>query len=224
MNEYITKYNKGEVVHIRSKSTNSCKAGLPNTLVTVNNQDFSYTREGGLENSSVVQLTAYIRREAMKFLYCYPFSSVDLEDLIQEGHLGAIKAAKRFNPDHGVQFITYAAYSIRAAMREAIGEGVIHTPRGQKYVPVSLMDPQRLGSLEAFEPEGMAEGFERRDLYERALEQIKKLPEAKKCLVLRYIYGDETMAEIGKDLGVSRQRVSQILQAICGSLRAGLAA
>lgn len=211
------------MVSIRSKPKNSLKIGLSDTSVTVNKKNFSYTLENGLDKQAVVQLTAYIHREALKFIHSYPFCSVDLEDLTQEGLLGAIKAAKRFKPDHGVQFITYAAYSIRAAMREAVGEGMIHTPRGQKYVPVALMDPQKLGSLEAFEPEGVAEGFERRDLYERALEQVKKLPEAKASLLLRYANG-ETLAEIAKDMGFSRQRASQILKECTTRIRAEIAA
>ena len=223
MIDYISKYNSFEVRHIRSKPIKSSKIWLSVTSVTVNNKSFSYTLENGLDRAAVLQLNAYIHREALKFLHSYPFSSLDLEDLIQEGLLGAIKAAKRFKPDHGVQFITYASYSIRAAMREAIGEGVIHAPRGQKYVPVALMDPEKLGSLEAFEPEGVPEEFERRDLYERALVQIQKLPGDRASLLLRYANG-ETLAEIAKDMGFSRQRASQILKECTTRIRAEIAA
>ena len=211
------------MVSIRSKGKLSTKLGLSDTSVTVNKKEFSYTLETGLNSKAVLQLDAFIHREALKFLHSYPFSSLDLEDLIQEGRLGAICAAKRFNPTRGVQFITFAAYSIRAAMREAIGEGVIHTPRGQKYVPVAFMDSQKLGSLEAFEPEGVAEEFERRDLYERALVQIQELPGNRASLLMRYANG-ETLAEIAKDMGFSRQRASQILKECTTRIRAEIAA
>lgn len=45
-----------------------------------------------------------------------------LVDLIEEGNLGLIEAAKRFNPDKGVKFITYAAWWIRQAIIHALGE------------------------------------------------------------------------------------------------------
>ena len=211
------------MVSIRSKGKSSTKLGLSDTSVTVNKKEFSYTLETGLNPKAVLQLDAFIHREALKFLHSYPFSSLDLEDLIQEGRLGAIYAAKRFNPTRGVQFITFAAFYVRSRMREAIGEGVIHTPRGKNYVPVTRMDPEKLGSLEAFEPEGVAEGFERRDLYERALVQIQKLPGNRASLLLRYANG-ETLAEIAKDMGFSRQRASQILKECTTRIRAEIAA
>lgn len=96
-------------------------------------------------------------------------------------------------------------------MREAIGKGMIHTPRGQKSVPVALLDSQQLNALEAFDQAELAEEIEKRDLLERALFQINKLPVARANLLLRYANG-ETLAEIAKDMGFSRQRASQILK------------
>ena len=189
------------------------------TSVRVNKNNFSFTHENGLDGAAVLQLNAYIHREALKFKHSYPFSSLDLEDIVQEGRLGAIKAAKRYDPARGVQFITFAAYSIRAAMREAVGKGMIHTPRGQKGVPVALLDSQQLGSLEAFDQSDLTEDLEKRDLLERALVQIKKLPEARASLLLRYANG-ETLAEIAKAMGFSRQRASQILKECTTRIRA----
>ncbi len=41
-------------------------------------------------------------------------------DLIQEGNIGLMKAVKRFDPDKGVRFITFAAHWIRAEIHEFI--------------------------------------------------------------------------------------------------------
>ncbi|HVY48176.1 MAG TPA: sigma-70 family RNA polymerase sigma factor [Minicystis sp.] len=46
-----------------------------------------------------------------------------LEDLVQEGNIGLLKAAERFDPDRGCRLATYAAYWIRAEIREYVARG-----------------------------------------------------------------------------------------------------
>jgi RNA polymerase sigma-32 factor len=43
-----------------------------------------------------------------------------LEDLIQEGNIGLLKAVERFDPGRGVRLAKYAAYWIRAEIREYV--------------------------------------------------------------------------------------------------------
>ena len=45
---------------------------------------------------------------------------LSLADLIQEGHVGLLEAAARFEPDREVRFSTYATWWIRAAMQNYI--------------------------------------------------------------------------------------------------------
>jgi RNA polymerase sigma-32 factor len=46
-----------------------------------------------------------------------------LEDVVQEGNIGLLKAAERFDPDRGCRLATYAAYWIRAEIREFVARG-----------------------------------------------------------------------------------------------------
>ncbi len=50
----------------------------------------------------------------------YRGMGLPFEDLIQEGNLGLMKAAERFDPELGNRFSTYAIWWIRQAMRRAI--------------------------------------------------------------------------------------------------------
>ncbi len=43
-----------------------------------------------------------------------------MSDLVQEGHIGLLEAASRFEPERGVRFSTYATWWIRASMQDYI--------------------------------------------------------------------------------------------------------
>ena len=52
----------------------------------------------------------------------YANQGLSLEDLINEGNLGLIKAAHRFDEKRGFKFISYAVWWIRQAMLQALAE------------------------------------------------------------------------------------------------------
>jgi RNA polymerase sigma-32 factor len=65
-----------------------------------------------------------------------------LDDLIQEGAVGLMVAARRFDPDAGTRLSTYATYWIRACLMEVMlrGHGVVRigTTRAQRRVFFAL--------------------------------------------------------------------------------------
>ncbi len=60
----------------------------------------------------------------------YRGCGLSLQDLIEEGNIGLIQAAKRFDPSHQVKFITYAVWWIRQAIMHSLAEqsGTVKLP------------------------------------------------------------------------------------------------
>lgn len=46
--------------------------------------------------------------------------SVPFEDLLQQGNLGLMRAAEKYDPDNGARFSTYAAWWIKASMQDYV--------------------------------------------------------------------------------------------------------
>lgn len=62
------------------------------------------------------RLVAAHLRSVVKMAHRYRGYGLYLSDLIAEGSVGLLEAARRFEPDRGLRFLTYARYWIRAFM------------------------------------------------------------------------------------------------------------
>lgn len=71
-------------------------------------------REGDEEAGS--QLVESHLRSVVKMAHKYRGYGIYLSDLIAEGNLGLLEAVRRFEPERGLRFLTYARYWIRAYM------------------------------------------------------------------------------------------------------------
>lgn len=60
---------------------------------------------------------------------------VPLEDLIQEGNIGLLEAARNFRPNHERGFVPYASLWIRKYMNEAVAKTgrIVRLPHNQEY-------------------------------------------------------------------------------------------
>ena len=206
----------------------------------------------------------------------YTNSGVPLIDLIQEGNLGLMRAAEKFDWRRGCHFGTYATWWIRQAISRAAGEQsrLIHLPehvatrlRKVRRVasqlsqenggdplpeqiaeatgmqveevddllhvteqPVSLDSPadsdNRLSLADTLEDPGIqapADIASQHLLGEELHRALSTLTSRERSVViLRYGIGDgrsRTLLEVGKELGISRERVRQLEMVALTKLR-----
>jgi RNA polymerase primary sigma factor len=75
-------------------------------------------REG--DEAAIHELVTKNLRFVISVAKKYQHRGIALVDLIGEGNLGLLTAARKFDPDHGVKFISYAVWWIRQAILSAI--------------------------------------------------------------------------------------------------------
>jgi RNA polymerase primary sigma factor len=72
------------------------------------------------------------------------------EDLVGEGSLGLVEAARRYDPGRGVRFTTYAVYWIRRAILRALAaaQTPVHVPHTRRALVRALREAERTLPLE----------------------------------------------------------------------------
>jgi RNA polymerase primary sigma factor len=79
---------------------------------------------------------------------------VPIDDLIQEGNIGLIEAAERFDPNSAARFITYASLWVRKRVNEAVVAygRIVRLPHNQEYdIYKSKQAGEEVANLKAIE-------------------------------------------------------------------------
>ena len=166
------------------------------------------------------------------------YKGYETEDLINEGNLGLIRAAEKFNPECGTKFITYAVWWIKSYIQKSIRETAttIKFPannykemKNPMWKMKSLYDEVKvegnkkvhlISLIEDIKSENPEQQFTKKFFIEKLYEEINKLPKIEQYVLINH-YGlhgkaKQTFSEIGKKLNLSKERIHQIEKsAIC---------
>lgn len=160
----------------------------------------------------------------------YKNRGLALEDLVSEGNIGMLKAARKFDGSQGKRFVTFAAPYVRDAIEKAIEQqaGLYRVPRDASNTALEKKRAHALSidapvggspelSLGRVIPDADAPDPEKelqKDIVEKELKDIvSKLPAREQQVIQRFYgigVGTMTMAEIGQEMGLKRERVRQI--------------
>lgn len=206
--------------------------------IRVNNQTYFWDCDNGVETTVVDALQAFVYREALRVKALGAVRGLSTEDLVQEGRVGVLEAAKRFDPFRGTVFITYAAFWIRRSILASLREQSLHIPA---KVHDSLM---RIGglppicSLDMETPSGESQLWETlgvsatQDDEAQAIEArtrvwsiLGTLPSRHREVLSRRfgLFGEaETLEQIAATWGLSRERVRQVQRDAEAKFRARL--
>ncbi len=183
------------------------------------------------DERAVTQLVESNLRFVVSYAKRYRGHGVSILDLIHEGNLGLIEAARRFDPARNVKFITYAVWWVRESMMHVLADQT----RAVSFPPklfatlygghdVSLNEPIAASAAEG-RPRELAELLPQDaapiddEMIQQAgvdelLDALRDL-DGKEREVVRLRFGldddeEHTLQEIGDRLHLSRERVRQI--------------
>ncbi|HWQ69797.1 MAG TPA: RNA polymerase sigma factor RpoD/SigA [Patescibacteria group bacterium] len=94
------------------------------------------------DEKALKQLVEANLRFVVKVALRYRGCGLSLPDLINEGNIGLLEAARRYSPDYNVKFITYAVWWIRQAIMQAlaISGGAVRLPLRKARLASQLDD------------------------------------------------------------------------------------
>lgn len=200
--------------------------------IQVNGRFYGWEEQAGLDPSACLEVEGFIRKRAWMHAARVRMAGIELEDLVQEGMAAALQAAKRFNPDHGAKYLTYAAPWIESAMKEALsarraGTSMHGTPVWLESLDapvapsfsgdeVTLLDLQADESLTA---EALLEALERDQSIRDAFSHLPS--RQRKILLMRHgLEGDspKSLQATAKALGMTKSQADDIYQAAMSQL------
>ena len=151
-----------------------------------------------------------------------------LEDLIQVGSEGLIKAVDRFEPEKGVQLGAFAIPTIVGEIKRHLRDRTwpVNVPRRiRESRPISEFVVEAPGSREATPPERPGEPDPTPELSEdRALlaHAYRTLDDRERRILHLRFFAELSQAEIARALGMSQVQVSRLVTRSLEKMRSGI--
>lgn len=145
---------------------------------------------------------------------CPPGVTVD--ELKAAGYFGLVRADKKYNPNKGATFRTYAGFRIMGEILDAV--------RSLDYFPRRGYEEYKMDRLENYEREGptIDDAYEQYEIEEALRIAIDKLENVEWLIVFLYYQREMTMIRIGHVFDLTESRVSQKLAKVREKLRVSL--
>lgn len=170
----------------------------------------------------------HIERAARKVRHRAPTSMLDVDDLIQEGAAACLSAARRYDPTYGTQFWVWSCRRVYGAMIDAVRRDCDYSRdeiaagmRGRRAMSLLLPDNRDGKKRLAHDPVD----YRREPMSRFALDDLIRTvfpPNLKPrhAALVRLLYLDGlTMELAGRELGMSKSRVSQIVTGLIAGAR-----
>ena len=139
-------------------------------------------------------------KEAIK----YPLQETVVLDLIQEGMVGLMEAAEKFNPDNGVAFSLYALHRVRGRMIDFLRQN-------QQEVLVDMQDEiQAQPYLQSATGDTAFESADFNSLNHAVSSAFSRLPGREQDVLRNVYYKEKTAAETADAMDVSTAYVYKL--------------
>lgn len=166
------------------------------------------------DEDSVMKLVNANLKFVVKIARNYKNSGVSMSDLVSEGNLGLVLAARKFDGSKNVKFITYAVWWIRNSIQECIQRCQSRESNTLEYVFENETD-----DLYSSESENINDKFEA-DMSviqdkRNCIEEMLGCLHEREVKILTLYYGlydnkEFTLDEIGNEMNITTERVRQI--------------
>lgn len=132
--------NENTIIDRSKKSISSYFQEIRKTKPLTPDQEAELARlihKGGKEGDAALErLVSANLRFVVTVAHSFSSNLLELQDLIAEGNMGLIKAAKSFDETRGFKFISYAVWWIRQAITRAIAncDNTLRIPHNQQSI------------------------------------------------------------------------------------------
>lgn len=184
-------------------------------LTAEEERELGYRIQKGDEAALNKLITSNLRFVVLTAKRYRALTDVSFADLISEGNIGLMKAARKYDPSRNIKFVSYAVWWIKASINECI-------ERYKGNLEYNLMDDRQLVNLTERDEmyETVNEDFERKmnNLQSRksAIEDLTQCLDEREKKIIKLFFGlgedyrEMNLEEISKEMSLTKERVRQI--------------